>query len=343
MTKATRAPKTHLVTNAVLANLPKDDMAKLLANTAPAVTPPTVKNKPNDTVIYNGTEMTRKDAQAEHAKSEVIHGTNFLDLHDIADETLVYPLMKAKVTASMAWMMDTSIVTTARRVFWDTQADGVEGGHIDNFADFLNAIADLQTNENYVEQLGFELNTGRLQSLKIMLQLSAKWHDRARAAAIQNGQTYEPKSFETLLLSEKPAPVKADSIEKMTALAEALADEGDTAEDKERLVQMLIKKATNRAIEMHDSHKLIIPAVLKIISIAGYSNAGEESAEFWQLPADAQFRFINSMDASIKRTLEDISTYRKVTMIEYAGAIKEAKAACARLKTIAQSEKFANV
>ena len=40
-------------------------MAKLLANTAPAVNPPIVKNKPNDTVIYNGTEMARKDAQAE--------------------------------------------------------------------------------------------------------------------------------------------------------------------------------------------------------------------------------------------------------------------------------------
>lgn len=275
------------------------------------------------------------------AVDEVIHGTAFYDLFDSLDEVLVHPMMKARVLSSMAWMLDTSIINTARSVFWDTQASAAEAGHIDNFNDFINAMANMRTNENYVEDLGFELGAGRLQQLSLMLKLSQTWHDKAEQSAVVAGIKYTPKSFEVLITSEKVQTVDVLTKSKLDALIDATFDgEEHTPEEVAAAKAMLLKQQQERMTLMHASKQAVAPAVLRIIAYGGYRDC--DLSEFWQLTIESQVRLITAAVRGIDRTMTDLSAYKSITVIEYVGMIKEAKVAQRVLNEVLRSPRYAN-
>lgn len=287
----------------------------------------------------------------------ITHGTAYFDLLTTLDDVLVHALFRARVLSSMAWALDTAAINTARSIFWDTHAESTQAGHIDNFADFLNKMSEMRANENYVEDLGFELGAGKLQSLTLMLKLSQKWHDAAQGAAVGAGIKYTPKSFELLLASEKAQQVDALTIAKLNALVDATFDgEDSTPEEIEQAKKLVAAQQSERLAAMHASRQMISPAVLRIIAYAEHRDyfvdyKGDPTAaevardmnadtEFWQLPVDAQARLINNAISTIDRTVTDLAGYRSITAIEYIGLIKEAKGAKARLNDVLKSSKF---
>ncbi len=284
----------------------------------------------------------KQDALAVANKVEdVVHGTAFFDIMDTLDTVLVHPLMKARVLSSMAWSMDASIINVARNVFWDTHKEASVNGHIDDFANFINTMADMQANENYVEDLGFELGAGRLQQLSLMLKLSVDWHDKAEQAAVAAGVKYTPKGFEELMASEKVQVLDTLSKAKLDALIEATFEgEEHTPEEIEQAKKMLTAQQQERLQQMHASRQAVAPAVLRIISYGAYREC--DATDFWQLPVDAQARMVTAAIRSIQRTMTDLAGYKAITVIEYVGLIKESKAAERALNDVLKTPRFAN-
>ncbi len=272
-------------------------------------------------------------------ETTVTHGVSYFDLIPYLEEALVHAQLRARVLSSMAWALDTAAINTARSIFWDTHKESVENGHIDNFADFLNRMSEMRANENYVEDLGFELGAGRLSQLSLMLKLSQDWHDKAEGAAVAAGIKYTPKSFELLIASEKAQAVDALTLAKLDALVDATLDDDHTPEELAEYKRLIAQQQSDRMQQMHASRQLVAPAVLRIISFADYRGAGETS-EFWQLPIEAQSRLVSSAINTINRVLTDLAGYRQITAIEYIGIIKEGKAAIKRLNETLRSGKF---
>lgn len=299
-------------------------------------------------VSYKGEFMSRTSMEAmanaaaadEGKEKTITHGVSYFDLSNTLQEVLVHELLKARVLSSMAWSIDTAAINVARNVFWDAHAEATSSGSIDDFNNFVNKMADMRANENYVEDLGFELNAGPLKSLALMLKLSQSWHDAATGAAAAAGIRYTPKTFELLLATEKPQAVRADTVAKLHAAVDAMyededADPAEIADAKAKMVEM----QRIRSIDQHDSRQRITPAVLKIIDYAGYHGTGED--QFWQLPIDMQARLIGQASSAIDRSLSDLASYSKISQMEYIGIIKEAKAAMRRLNETVKSGKFA--
>ena len=280
------------------------------------------------------------DEAAKNAATTITHGTAYFDLLHTLDEVLVHSLLRARVLSSMAWALDTAAINAARSVFWDTHKEAAEAGHIDNFAEFLNKMSEMRANENYVEDLGFELGAGKLQSLTLMLKLSQKWHDTAADAAAGAGIKYTPKSFEVLMASEKVQQVDAPTTAKLNALIDMTFEgEEHTAEEIEQARKLVAAQQSERMAAMHASRQMISPAVQRIIAYADYRDSSD-ATEFWQLPTDTQARLVSNAISTIDRTLTDLAGYRSITAIEYISLIKEAKGAKARLNDVLKSSKF---
>lgn len=272
--------------------------------------------------------------------STTTHGVAYFDLLTTLDEVLFHALFRARVLSSMAWAFDTAAINVARSIFWDTHKESTESGHIDNFADFLNKMSEMRANENYIEDLGFELGAGRLQSLTLLLKLSQKWHDTAQSAAMGAGIKYTPKTFEMLLASEKAQQVDALTIAKLDALIEATFEGEDHTPDEIADAKKLVAAQQNeRMAAMHASRQMISPAVLRIIAYADYRDSND-ATEFWQLPIELQARLVGNAISSIDRTVTDLASYKSITAIEYIGLIKEAKGAKTRLNDVLRSGKF---
>jgi len=300
-------------------------------------------------VSYQGQMVTRAEMEvlaneADAAAAEnapVSYGTAFFDLFPTLEDLLVHPLLRARVLSSMAWILDTTAINTARSVFWDVHKEASEAGHIDDFADFLNRMAEMRANENYVEDLGFELGAGKLQSLTLLLKLSQKWHDAAQGASVGANIKYVPKSFEMLLASEKAQAVDALTTAKLEALVDAVYEgEAHTAEEVAESKKLLAAQQAERMAQMHATRQKISPAVLRIIAYASYRDESE-AEEFWQLPIEVQTRLVNNAISAIDRTLTDLAAYKSITAIQYIGLIREAKAAKARLGEVLRSGRFA--
>lgn len=299
-------------------------------------------------VSYQGQMVTRAEMEvlaneADAAAAEnapVSYGTAFFDLFHTLEDLLVHPLLCARVLSSMTWILDTTAINTARSVFWDVHKEASEAGHIDDFADFLNRMAEMRANENYVEDLGFELGAGKLQSLTLLLKLSQKWHDKAQGASIGAGIKYVPKSFEQLLAGEKAQSVDALTTAKLNALVDATFDgEDSTPEEIEQAKKLVATQQSERLAAMHASRQMISPAVLRIIAYADYHDSSEAD-EFWQLPVELQARLINNAISTIDRTVTDLAAYKSISALEFIGLIKEAKGAKTRLNDVLKTTKF---
>lgn len=298
---------------------------------------------PEGKVIFEGKVRTRADvSEILTTREATSHGVTYFDLMESLSTKLVHPMLRARVMASNAWTLDSSIISTARSIFFDVYKDETEAGHIDNFADFLSKMSELRAGEDFAEGLGYELGAGRMKSLGTMMRVSTEWHDMARAAAANAKIKYDPKSFELLMASEKVQVVDVLTREKLAALIEVEYedDENSTPEEAEQAKDMLIAQQTARNIQMHASRQMVAPAVLRIIEHVNLKHTAED-CNFWQLPLDMQIRLIGAARRTVDRTLTDLSTYRGISTLDYIGMIREAKAMKKELDTVLATGKFA--
>jgi hypothetical protein len=275
------------------------------------------------------------------AQPETNHGVAFFDIQEMLATDLPHPLMHARTLSSMAWSIDTTILNVARGLFFKAHKESMETNHVDNFNDFISLMSEMRANENYVEDLGFALESSSVQELCTLLSLSQRWHELADDSCRNAKIKYSPKSFEELLKAERPQAIDQLTERKIKALvALTMEGSGSTADELTEFETMVMNQRRAQFESMHETRQKIIPAVLRLIDYAKYHSHGD-STEFWQLSLESQVRLISSTRKTIDRVLTDLSSYRSITELEFIGMIREAKAVAKQLDNVLNTGKFA--
>ena len=282
----------------------------------------------------------------------ITHGVNYYDVMDTIDE-IVSPVLKASVTNSLAWSIDTAVINKARDVFYrlreahaDSQEDSAEESGIDKFNNFIRAIAIAKSGDQYGQDLGFEENTGALTELALLVSIRQMWHDKATQAAAVDKSKFTPKSLEELIASEKVRSVDDETRVKLSTLAE-FASRGKP----ERVAQItadLIKLEQNKYVTQHKSRTLVAPAVINIIAMAEYRDIDSYRDEmsgvrFHQLAIETQSRLIKAARGAVERSITNLASRKGVSQFAFATEIlPEAYDAMDKIDTVLNSPKFSD-
>lgn len=286
--------------------------------------------------------MTQTSLAAALTQAGVV-SSNFVyfDLMEDLGESLSQGELKARTLSSMAWMLDMTIINTARSVFYDLYKERVEvlgTSTAESFNEFIEDMRGMGTAGTRSQGQGFG-DFSTYKSVAQMLTLHYDWHSEAQKAATR---AYRSKSLDELLLEEKMQEVGALDRQKFAAIAEWAAD-GDPEIAKVTLERMTETQAL-RFKESHEVRRRIAPAVSSVIHLAatyGHAQPGDTSqVAFHALPEALQKRLITSAIKAIERALVDMGTMRSVTMHDFALYLKEARMATARLNDVLKAPKF---
>lgn len=277
-------------------------------------------------------------ADTSAKEKPVVSPYNFFDPLD-AIEAVQHPLLKAMILSSATWYIDTLCINKARDIFYRVRETVEADGGIDEFNEFISAIAEIKGNEQYSEEQGFEQNAGAMQELALLTGIRLHWHDvsdtAAGAAKIKN----EVKSFEQLIASEKVRTVDDETRSNLEACA-AFAARGASPERAKLIAEQLEKEQAARFAHQHKQRQLVAPAVINIITLAEYRRAGDESAQFHQLALDTQRRLIAGVRAAVMRAMNTLATWR-LPVGEYATSVLPDGYACVdELDAVLTSPKF---
>jgi len=297
----------------------------------------------NHTVQTNAITEAMTQLPADAIAKVVNSSYVYFDLHETLKSLLPHELLYARVLSSLAWTLDTNIVNNARGVVYDLYSEAMATGTIDSWAEFINALKEIEASEANAVLNGFE-ETGNFKVLVELLNQSKSWHDQAEAAADRAEIKYRKRSLEELLANEQPQRVDTFTRDNLATIAKHVA-KGDT--NRERITtEMLIRQRTNQAASQHEQRQKLQPAVLRVLheaqrrcDNAGYDN---EDIAFHTLPLAVQVRMIEATIRIIERTLTDLSGYRQITPIAFAGITAEGFDAMDHLKLVLKAPKYAN-
>lgn len=232
----------------------------------------------------------------------------FFDPIDLV-EGIQHLTLRSLILSSMAWSADTLLINKARDVFYAARKTYLESETptINDFNEFVNAVKELEANQQYAEELGFEQNAGALQAIAQLTGLRQHWHDRAEIAAVAAKTKYAPKTLSELIATERIRTVDGEVAINMEALAEFSAR--GKVERIPQIKQHLIAEQNARYAAQHKDRQLVAPAVLNIISMGEYRQAGD-SHDFWQLSVDDQVRLITQAKGATERSIMTLATWR---------------------------------
>jgi hypothetical protein len=219
-------------------------------------------------------------------------------------------MLKAMVLGSMAWSIDVACINKARGVFYDARKSMAEGADttIDKLNEYINSVAELKANEQYSEELGFEQNAGALQELAIMTSLRTQWHDIATTAYAAAKMKNETKTLEQLIKDERVRTVDGELATNLEANA-TFACRG-REQHIPAITKQLIAEQNARFAQQHKDRQLVAPAVINIMHMAEYRNAGDDTCAFHQLTLETQKRLITSTRAAAMRSMNTLATWR---------------------------------
>lgn len=284
----------------------------------------------HDSHVHADTAAPQHEVQSTHA---------FFDPIDVIEE-IQHLTLRSLILSSMAWSADTMLINKARDVFYAARKTYMESESptINDFNEFINAVRELQANEQYAEELGFEQNSGALQSIAQLIGIRQHWHDRAEIAAVAAKTKYAPKTLSELIATERVRTVDGEVASNMEALAEFSAR--GKPERIPQIKQHLIAEQNARYAAQHKDRQLVAPAVLNIISMGEYRNAGD-THDFWQLAVDDQVRLITQTKAAVERSIMTLATWR-LPQGDYARfVLPEGYDTVDKLEAVLNSTKFA--
>lgn len=244
-----------------------------------------------------------------------------LDLLEVLKTKIIHPALKARVFASMAWMVDVTAINQARIIYYQMFHDAQLNG-IDSYNEFMARFDELMRD--------FDGQDTNALSLRKLLGMRNEWHDAAESAAGEAKVRYAQKSFEDLLLAEKPQRVDTMTRTNLELLAGAIAPT-----NKDATIELLTKRQQMVNESRHESRRETMPFLLTIIDAAG--RALEDGVQFHELTLELQERLVDAAAKTVERALEDLATNRKLTTIEYASIIQEALAAANELRQISRT------
>lgn len=272
----------------------------------------------SDKVIFEGNVTTRGAAAEEITKRQIESRNTFFDPQDLVGE-IANAHLKYELRQSMAWTLDMQCIAQARDLFYRMRATKADS--IDDFNEFINDIAEISANEAYNVDLGFEENSGTLQSLSQLLVLREQWHDMAETASKLVGTKYAPRTLEELMANEKPRTLNEDTSLNLETLAKAM-----TRKNPERFqttYELLVKQQANTYANQHKTRVLTAPAVANIFSVADYRRDVAE-VHFWELSSELQLRMIQQVKAAAERAVIKLANWKGVTTAAYAMLTVEA-------------------
>lgn len=281
-------------------------------DTATKINSQIAARRDDDIVLLNGHQTNRKDALAQIEKRQAESRNTYIDPIDMI-ENLSNRYLKYKVMGSMAWTLDTACINAARKLFYGMQ--NVKAESIDDVNEFINEIAEIEGNESYNVDLGFEENSGTLQILSQLLVLRAQWHDKAETFASPIGMTYAPNTLEELMAKEKVRNIDEDELVNTETFAKLATRK--KPEQYERVLKTMLEARAKSYKKQHDSRKLTAPAVANLFSVAEYRGDHHE-VQFHTLANEIQKRLLNGLLSATKRAMDELCNWKSVTRTDYA-------------------------
>lgn len=266
-TKAKRAPKVHTLTASALAN--------------PVVSAPVAATI------------------SQLATMPSYH--NYFDPIDMLNDHLeAFPSAHSRLLNSAAWMIDMACINAARNIVFTRYAESELDANTENrFGTFCQGVSEMLSHDSFYQD---DEDTPEM-TLATLLALSRNWHDATAAAYAADNKDYTPKSFDELLLSEKPRVADAGTRMNYELIAKQEA-RGDAAKEK-RFMESFLEADRLAALNRSDENKKLIPVLS--ITLSTVSRYAPADARFDQLPVHNQRLLTQSILKSFDRVKLDMA------------------------------------
>lgn len=226
---------------------------------------------------------------------------NYFDPIDVLEDTLgKYPVAHAKVMNSAAWTIDMACINAARNILFTRylESERVEG-EASKLNDFSLGIVEMISHQSFY--VGDEDTPEK--TLSTLLALRNHWHDAAASASSANGKDYNPKSFDDLLLSEKPRTANIGTRANYEMIAKL--ESGGDAGKQQRMLASFIQADELSAVQRAADNRKLIPTLSIILStVARYA---EDSTRFDFLPHDTQRKLTTQVRKSLDNAKLDMA------------------------------------
>lgn len=262
----------------------------------------------------------------------------YFDLIDFVDNNLLDGELKGRVMASLAWNLDNRAIYLARSVFFETYRESLETGTIDAFNEFANAMAE-QLATGKLTPVGFE-DASSFTQLTLVLNMRKHWHDNAQRCSTRE---YNPKSLAAMVADEKPRQVDVNTRSKLAVRAKFVA--GDDEALQKTMLDKLIEKSNATLQQQHELRQKMVKPVLHILQIAGHKAEfvyDGECPPFSELPMAVQINLIEQCMAAADRAVDDMGISSRVSIDDYAVAMRDAAELKKQLREVLKAPRFNN-
>lgn len=231
----------------------------------------------------------------------IVH-TRYTDLMDVIDDKLTNESLRARVLPSLAWMIDSTIITNARIFLFDEFKNSEFVGTSDGLDVFMREFVGALDIEHVFG------GGGPATTLVQLLGLRNKWHDAAGSALDAVGRVYDPRNWDALINNEKPQSLKPDQRKRQQMLIAAMVEmEGGDKSDIELLSQEMAKRSEMRALSRVELNKRVGPTVIDIIETA--TRHCDHSTQFEHLDKMVRERLFKVSIKFVKNAVGDLAEF----------------------------------
>lgn len=253
----------------------------------------------------------------------------------LEDHLAAFPAAHSRIMNSATWMLDMACINAARNIVFTRYAESELDAQTENrFGAFCQDIAEMLSHDSFYE--GDEDSPEK--TLATLMALSRDWHDQAAAAYAADNKDYNPKSFDELLLSEKPRLADAGTRANYEMIAK-LEARGDAAKEA-RFMASFLEADRLSATSRSDDNKKLIPVLSITLSTVG--RRAPANARFDHLPMHNQRLLTQAVLKSFDRVKLDMAKALKGQTIMF-GHTLEAMYQCSEAMSHMFATKYTEV
>lgn len=246
----------------------------------------------------------------------LVLGTMFFDPFEHVGNLLKTPQLLGQVQSSLCWYADMAYMRELRNVFWAGFNDHAATHGIDDYNEFVSRMSEREFAQMLTFAQGFDIDSGPT----IVRQLG-----KLRAAWYEDLNSQEPiPQIEDLLANEKPPRVGAIQFERLSMLAEHMADDKNL---RKQYLDNLVARENTQAQFAHTNRQRLNPCLMIVASFCEATDTDRDDFRFDMLPDAIQKRLITAVPAILNNTILRMSRDRKMGTLEYSACMIEAGAA----------------
>lgn len=219
---------------------------------------------------------------------------------------------KSAVLNNIVWMADTICINRARSL---VRSAFSESDATNPFDDWL---IEVQNNNEWANLNGFNSSYDELLNIMAFAQDAAD----ALRAADTNGYR-KRKSFEELLVSEKPMVLTSDERKKIELMVRECDPDEDSIDEQ---VELMLEKRQEDINRINESNELMKPLVLRILQDVELMNIDSVTNPWNSMDDDVKEMLVNHTVRAINDTKTRATQWKKTPVEEYMVILKDAKA-----------------